>query len=98
MVAQPMDEFYEASPIKRRRRTKAQMEAFYSALLEIVAPQRPMTIRQAFYQAEVKGLVEKEESGYDKVQRALMKLRKDGSMPHYLGCRSNPLDAEASHL
>jgi hypothetical protein len=37
-----------------------------------------MTVRQAFYQAEVKGLVEKEETGYDKVQRALLKLRKKG--------------------
>jgi hypothetical protein len=35
-----------------------------------------MTVRQAFYQAEVKGLVEKEETGYDKVQRVLLKLRK----------------------
>ena len=34
-----------------------------------------------FYQAEVGGLVEKEESGYDKVQRAIVWLRQEHYMP-----------------
>jgi hypothetical protein len=29
---------------------------------------QPMTVRQVFYQATVRGLVEKSECGYDKVQ------------------------------
>jgi len=40
-----------------------------------------MTTRQAYYQATVKGLVEKTEPGYDKVQRELVKLRLAGDLP-----------------
>ena len=36
---------------------------------------RPMTVRQAFYQATVRGLVEKAESGYGKVQADLTVMR-----------------------
>lgn len=57
------------------------MESFYTALLGVVAEQQPMTVRQVFYQAEVRGLVEKAESGYSKVQRALMILRTDKRLP-----------------
>jgi hypothetical protein len=70
------------SLIKRTRRTKSQMEDFYRALLEIVEEFYPMTVRQAFYQAEVRRLVEKEETGYDKVQRALLKLRQAARIPY----------------
>jgi hypothetical protein len=38
------------------------------ALYDIVSSMRPMTVRQAFYQATVAGLVEKTEQGYSKVQ------------------------------
>ena len=72
---------YATSPIKRPRRTKAQMETFYDALLGIVAEQAPMTVRQVFYQAEVRGLVEKAETGYSKVQRAVLHLREQDVMP-----------------
>jgi hypothetical protein len=58
------------------------MDAFYWKLRALVQAQAPMTVRQVFYQAEVNGLVEKEETGYDKVQRALMFLRISGRMPH----------------
>lgn len=66
---------YETSHIKSPRRTKGEMARFHAALLDVVSDQWPMTVRQVFYQAEVRGLVEKEESGYTKVQRALMHLR-----------------------
>jgi hypothetical protein len=51
------------------------MLTFYQAIFDVVWGQRPMTVRQVFYQAEVRGLVEKAETGYAKVQRALMVLR-----------------------
>jgi hypothetical protein len=38
---------YEASPIRRTRATKAEVEA----LLDIIEAGRPMTVRQVFYQA-----------------------------------------------
>ena len=70
-------EFYGTSPIKRHRRTKAEMEPFYQVLLDVVREQQPMTVRQAFYQAEVMGLVEKEETGYGE---------KDGARGWGRGC------------
>jgi hypothetical protein len=49
--------------------------------MEILEDMRPMTVRQVFYQATVRGLVQKEESGYDKVQTDLTKLRRAGEIP-----------------
>lgn len=51
------------------------------ALLEICAEMQPMTVRQVFYQATVRGLVEKAETGYSRVQRALADLRRSGQLP-----------------
>jgi hypothetical protein len=41
-----------------------------------------MTVRQVFYQATVRGLVEKAESGYAKVQTDLTVLRRAGELPY----------------
>ena len=49
---------------------------------DIVRKQKPMTVRQVFYQAVVKNYVEKTEKGYDHVQGSLTKLRKEGKMPY----------------
>jgi len=53
MTAVPV---YQASPIKRTRATKAEVEARREALLDIIEAGRPMTVRQVFYQATVRGL------------------------------------------
>ena len=63
--------FYQASPIKRDRSTKAEVEARRAALYAIIATMRPMTVRQVFYQATVRDIVEKTEAGYNKVQTDL---------------------------
>ena len=68
--------------VKRRRRTKAELERLDEALYQIVDEQRPMTIRGAFYQAEVRDLVPKDETGYDVVQRRLYLLRTTGILPY----------------
>jgi hypothetical protein len=73
---------YQASSIKRQRSTKAEVEARRKALFEIVAEMRPMTVRQVFYQAAVRGLVEKAESGYAKVQTDLTLMRREGILPY----------------
>jgi hypothetical protein len=78
-----MTAVYEASPIKRRRATKAEVEARREALLEIIEAGKPMTVRQVFYQATVHGLVEKAESGYAKVQTDLVLMRRTGELPYY---------------
>ena len=58
---------YQASPIKRVRSTRAEVEARRKALLTIIEAGKPMTVRQVFYQATVQGIVEKAETGYSKV-------------------------------
>ena len=71
-----------ASLIKRHRATKAQVEERREALLAIIENGRPMTVRQVFYQATVRGLVEKAESGYAKVQTDLTVMRRAGELPY----------------
>jgi hypothetical protein len=41
-----------------------------------------MTVRQVFYQATVRDLVEKTESGYAKVQTDLVIMRRSGELPY----------------
>ena len=77
-----MSELYQASRIRRKRATAADMESRYVSLLAIVAAQRPMTVRQVFYQASVQGIIEKTEPGYDKVCEALTHLRRAKRLPY----------------
>jgi hypothetical protein len=51
---------YDASPIKRRRSTKAEMDAFRRAVWGLAERYRPLTGRQLYYRAVVAGLVEKD--------------------------------------
>ena len=73
---------YHPSPIKRVRATKAEVEERREVLLDIIDAGRPMTVRQVFYQATVRGLVEKAESGYQKVQTDLTVMRRAGDLPY----------------
>jgi hypothetical protein len=73
---------YQASPTKRSRSTKAEVEARREALLAIIDDGRPMTVRQVFYQATVRGIVEKAETGYTKVQTDLTVMRRDETLPY----------------
>ncbi|MBB5535039.1 hypothetical protein [Rhizobium giardinii] len=74
--------FNPASRKKRHKATRAEMAALKAALFQIVAIQRPMTVRQVFYQATVHGLVEKTEQAYDRIQWTLAQMRKDGDLPY----------------
>jgi hypothetical protein len=73
---------YPASRIRRKRSTKGETRTRRTAICEIVAEQKPMTVRQVFYQASVCGIVEKDESGYAKVQTDLVDLRRSGVLPY----------------
>jgi hypothetical protein len=73
---------YQASPIKRVRSTRAEVEARREALLAIIDDGKPMTVRQVFYQAAVRGIVEKAETGYAKVQTDLTIMRRAGELPY----------------
>jgi hypothetical protein len=73
---------YQASHIKRHRSTKAEVEARRDALFKIVSAMKPMTVRQVFYQATVRGIVEKLEVGYTKVQTDLVQMRRSGVLSY----------------
>ena len=73
---------YPACPIKRGRATKLEMQARLERLWSIVEAMRPMTVRQVFYQATVRHIVEKTEQGYSKVQIALANMRRARTMPY----------------
>jgi hypothetical protein len=73
---------YPACLIKRNRATKSGMQLRLAGLRGIVEAMRPMTVRQVFYQATVRHIVEKTEQGYDRVQIALANMRRAGVMPY----------------
>lgn len=74
---------YKPSPVKRYRRTKAEIEALKSALYEIVRDQQPVTVRQVFYQAVSRGLIEKSEREYKNTAgRLLVNMRREGIIPY----------------
>jgi hypothetical protein len=81
-VASVQSRPYETSHIKRARSTKAEVESRREGLYKIVRAQRPMSVRQVFYQATVQNLVEKTEAGYTKVQTDLVLMRRNGAMPY----------------
>jgi hypothetical protein len=70
-------------PIKRRRRTKKEINVLDAELKRIVVKFRPVTVRQVFYQVVNRGLVPKSEStGYRVVQRRLCVLREARCILH----------------
>jgi hypothetical protein len=74
---------YEASPAKRRA-TKAEMEARASFLIDYAERHGPVTVRGLYYQAEVAGVpgIDKTDSGYAKVQRQVLLLRRAGRLAY----------------
>jgi hypothetical protein len=72
---------YSASRIKRRRRTKAEIENIHAAMIELVQELAPMTLRQLFYALVVRDIVEKTEAEYESVCVQLLKLRRGGLIP-----------------
>lgn len=76
------DPSYAPRVIKSGRSSKADVEARRNALLHIVAEGRPMTVRQVFYQATVRGVIEKSEAGYSKVKTDLGIMRRSGTLPY----------------
>lgn len=74
---------YGASPIRRRRRSKAEMDAIRLAIVEVLAADPPMTVRQVFYRLTSAGVVAKTEAEYKgTVCRLLAELRRSGAIPY----------------
>ena len=75
---------YQASPLKKTRATRDEMEARATFLLAYAAEHGPVTVRQLYYVAEVHRLpgISKADGDYDKVQRQVLKLRREKRMPY----------------
>jgi hypothetical protein len=57
------------------------MEDRYDAIYEIVSENQPTGIRFTYYAAVARGIVPKNDSGYRKVQLAILDMRRDGTIP-----------------
>lgn len=69
---------------KRFRRTKSDMAYLMNALIEIVEQEAPMTVRQVFYQAVTRKLIDKTEAEYkETIVRLLADLRREGLIDWY---------------
>lgn len=69
------------SPTKRRR-TRSAMDTLRADLAAIVAESSPMTVRQVYYQAVTRGLIDKTEQQYKAICRLLVLMRRDGSIDY----------------
>ena len=76
-------EVCRSSPIKRRRRTKAEIARIKLAIVGAIEADAPMTVRQMFYRLSGLGLIAKTEGEYDStVARLLAELRRDGTIAY----------------
>jgi hypothetical protein len=73
---------YEARPVKRQRRTNAELEMVDDAIYTAVATEHPTTLRGVYYRVVSAGAVEKTEHGYGLIGRQLLKLRRTGAVPY----------------
>jgi hypothetical protein len=73
---------YRPSPIKRSRRTRAEIDVIRDAIYSVLAEDYPMTVRQVFYRLVSRGSIAKTEAEYKQtVCRLLTEMRRDGSIP-----------------
>jgi hypothetical protein len=69
--------------IKRRRRTREQMDAIRGAITLVLEEDHPQTVRQVFYRLTAAGVVAKTEAEYKRtVCRLLAEMRRDGTVPY----------------
>jgi hypothetical protein len=75
---------YKASPIKRARATRDEMDERAQFLVSYAVAHQPVTVRQLFYAATVAGVpgIDKTEAGYNKVQVQVLDLRRAGRLPY----------------
>ncbi|CAN5539306.1 hypothetical protein BH24CHL1_BH24CHL1_20280 [soil metagenome] len=77
-----MSTTYRPRPIKRNRRTRAEIDDLKTLIYEIVEAGQPMTVRQVFYQLTIIGAIQKTEAEYKNVAvRLLGQMRREGMLP-----------------
>src|SRR5215217_5402953 len=77
-----MTTVYGTSPVKRARRTKAELAELHDAILAVCELDNPLTVRGVFYRCLAAGAVPKTETAYHAVQRETLKLRRAGRLPY----------------
>lgn len=73
---------YGSRPVKRRRRTKVELDALDDAIVTAVELEKPVTLRGVYYRVVSAGAIDKTETAYRTVGRELVKLRRDGRVPY----------------
>src|SRR5215211_4015668 len=73
---------YRTSPVKRLRRTNAELAALHTAIMAVCEVDQPLSVRGVFYRVMSAGAVEKSEKAYNAVQREVLKLRRAGRLPY----------------
>jgi hypothetical protein len=74
---------YGSRPIKRGRRTRAELSRLQDAMRRILQADNPMTVRQVFYRMVSQGEIAKTEQEYkNTVGRQLVKMREAGVIPY----------------
>ncbi|MCZ6819149.1 MAG: hypothetical protein O7G31_06615 [Calditrichaeota bacterium] len=68
--------------IKRKRITKAEKDELMGAIMAELIAEHPQTVRHVFYCLCHLDTVGKTESGYRRIQRLILTLRKTGEMPY----------------
>jgi hypothetical protein len=68
--------------VGQKQSSSEETAARRAAIYKIVKDQQPITVRGVFYQAEVLGIVSKDENGYKMVQTDLTLMRKSDEMPY----------------
>jgi len=77
------DDLKCTSALKRPRRTKAEIRAIEDAIYDDLKNDNPATVRHCFYRMVAQGIVPKTHGNYITVQRALLKMRREGRVPWY---------------
>ncbi len=75
---------YGSSPIKRPRRTRADIERIKDVVVDLLRREHPMTIRQLYYRLVSLGTIAKTEAEYKStVVRLLGEMRREGDIPFH---------------
>jgi hypothetical protein len=75
----------QARPIKRKRRTKAQIQQLQQQILGVLISDHPQSVRHVFYRMTDPTLpepVDKTEQGYNQVQYQCTRMRREGIIPY----------------
>lgn len=73
---------YRPSPVNRERWTDTRLAELDQTIISVVEQDYPVTLRGVFYRASSAGAVSKDEAGYRRVGRQLLKLRRAGTIPY----------------